>query len=424
MTRTFALSIVLLRSLACKKETTSNGPKAAATETSTTAGTEDTDLSAPTNVANPPADAKRTPSGLAYKVLNASESEKKPSLYDSVEVHYSGWTQDGNLFDSSVKRGRPATFGLRAVIPGWTEGLQLMTEGEKARLWIPAALAYGEKPARPGAPAGQLTFDVELLKIIPGPEPLPAPDDVAEVPKNATRTASGLAYRILEKGSGTEKPAAEDRVLMHYTGWTQDGTMLQTTRQQNRPRMVSLERAPLKGWVEALQLMSEGDKARVWLPASLAFGDKPPVAGAKPGPVVFDLELVKVHRAPKPIAAPGDVAKPPKSATTTASGLAYRVLKKGNGKTRPQATQRVKVHYTGWTADGKMFDSSVARGQPATFGLNQVIKGWTEGLQLMVEGEKARFWIPGKLAYGDDPVRPGAPAGQLTFDVELLEIQP
>jgi len=77
------------------------------------------------------------------------------------------------------------------------------------------------------------------------------------------------------------------------------------------------------------------------------------------------------------------------------------------------------VHYSGWTTDGKGFDSSVARGQPATFPLDRVISGWTEGLQLMVEGEERRFWIPVELAYQG---RPGKPAGMLVFDVELLKI--
>jgi peptidylprolyl isomerase len=97
-------------------------------------------------------------------------------------------------------------------------------------------------------------------------------------------------------------------------------------------------------------------------------------------------------------------------------------LSKGPGAVNPKATDRVRVHYTGWSKDGKMFDSSVMRGQPTTFGLNQVIKGWTEGVQLMKVGDKARFWIPGNLAYGDKPKRPGAPSGQLTFDIELLQI--
>ena len=77
------------------------------------------------------------------------------------------------------------------------------------------------------------------------------------------------------------------------------------------------------------------------------------------------------------------------------------------------------MHYTGWTTDGKMFDSSVTRGEPSTFPLNQVIKGWTEGVQLMAEGEKTRFWIPEKLAYGGKT----APYGMLVFDIELIKIE-
>ena len=110
-------------------------------------------------------------------------------------------------------------------------------------------------------------------------------------------------------------------------------------------------------------------------------------------------------------------------ATTTASGLAYKVLTAGTGADHPTAASKVTVHYTGWTTDGKMFDSSVQRGETISFPLNGVIKGWTEGVQLMVVGEKARFWIPGNLAYGDTPRRPGAPSGMLVFDIELFAIQ-
>ena len=99
------------------------------------------------------------------------------------------------------------------------------------------------------------------------------------------------------------------------------------------------------------------------------------------------------------------------------------MLKTGEGKIKPTPADVVEVHYSGWTTDGKMFDSSVARGRTATFPVNGVIKGWTEGLQLMNEGDKARFWIPGNLAYGDTPSRPGSPAGTLVFDVELVKIK-
>lgn len=118
--------------------------------------------------------------------------------------------------------------------------------------------------------------------------------------------------------------------------------------------------------------------------------------------------------------APADVAEPPANAERTTSGLAYMVQKAGTGSARPGPTSRVSVHYTGWQTDGKMFDSSHKRGRPSTFPLNGVIAGWTEGLQLMVEGEKTRFWIPEDLAYKG---RPGRPSGMLVFDVELLEIK-
>jgi peptidylprolyl isomerase len=123
--------------------------------------------------------------------------------------------------------------------------------------------------------------------------------------------------------------------------------------------------------------------------------------------------------AQSPTQAPADVKAPPADAKKTPSGLAYKVIKTGTGTRHPIAMSSVTVHYTGWTTDGKMFDSSVARGTPATFPLNRVIAGWTEGLQLMVEGESARFWIPESLAYrGQRP-----PLGMLVFDVELIRIE-
>ena len=119
------------------------------------------------------------------------------------------------------------------------------------------------------------------------------------------------------------------------------------------------------------------------------------------------------------IPAPSDVGAVPSDAETTASGLASKVIEAGSGSNHPTATSNVTVHYTGWTTDGQMFDSSVTRGQPSTFPLNGVIRGWTEGVQLMVVGETRRFWIPEELAYGGRR----APFGMLVFDVELIAIQ-
>lgn len=109
--------------------------------------------------------------------------------------------------------------------------------------------------------------------------------------------------------------------------------------------------------------------------------------------------------------------------TTTASGLKYQVMKHGDGKVSPKATDTVTVNYKGTLLNGNVFDSSYDRGQPATFPLNQVIPGWTEGVQLMKVGDKFKFEIPAKLAYGERSPAPTIPANStLVFEVELLKI--
>ncbi len=247
-------------------------------------------------------------------------------------------------------------------------------------------------------------------------DPTAAPADVAAPPEDAERTESGLASRVLTAGTGTDHPAAEDTVQVHYTGWTTDGEMFDSSVQRGQPTSFPLNRV-IPGWTEGLQLMVVGEKRRFWIPVELAYNNRP---GAPAGMLVFDVELLDITAAPEPPAVPEDVAAAPEGAETTESGLASRVLTPGTGTEHPTATSTVQVHYTGWTTDGEMFDSSITRGQPATFPLNGVIPGWTEGVQLMVVGETRRFWIPVELAYNN---RPGAPAGMLVFDVELLAIQ-
>ena len=254
------------------------------------------------------------------------------------------------------------------------------------------------------------------------PKGLPAPADVAAAPADAEKTSSGLASKVLQQGTGKDHPSSEDTVKVHYTGWMTDGKMFDSSVMRGTPAEFPLDRV-IKGWTEGLQLMVEGEKRRFWIPAGLAYGDTPRRPGGPSGTLVFDVELLGIKKAPPAPKVPEDVAAVPKNVKKTESGLAYRVLTKGKGKEHPAATSTVKVHYTGWTTDGKRFDSSVVRGQPAEFPLNGVIKGWTEGVQLMVEGEKTRFWIPGKMAYGDEPGQGGRPYGTLVFDIELLEIK-
>ena len=240
------------------------------------------------------------------------------------------------------------------------------------------------------------------------PATVAAPPDVAAPPADATKTASGLATKVITPGKGTIHPEKDDVVTIHYTGWKTDGTMFDSSVTRGKPSSFPVSRV-IAGFSEGLQLMVPGEKRRLWIPEALAYkGQREPK-----GMLVFDIQLIDI-----PTRAPADVKAPPADAKKTTSGLAYKVLQPGVGGRHPRPTGEVTVHYTGWTTDGKMFDSSVVRGQPSTFALDAVIPGWGEGLQLMFEGEKTRFWIPESLAYKGK----SAPYGLLVFDVELIHL--
>jgi FKBP-type peptidyl-prolyl cis-trans isomerase len=245
--------------------------------------------------------------------------------------------------------------------------------------------------------------------------PYTPPPDLTAPPADAAKSASGLISRVLTPGSGARNPAETDVVTVHYTGWAaSDGRMFDSSIARGAPSTFPLNKV-MRGWRECVQLMTVGEKRRCWIPESLAYKDQ---AGKPSGTVVFDVELIDAQTSPT--VAPPDVKEPPADAHKTATGLAYRVLRPGVGDRHPAAWSKVTVNYTGWTTDGKMFDSSVLRGKPATFELNGVIPGWTEGVPLMVEGERTRFWIPESLAYKGES---GQPKGMLVFDIELVRIE-
>jgi len=262
---------------------------------------------------------------------------------------------------------------------------------------------------------------VEPLRAAPQPKAPDAPPDVARAPAQATKSESGLAWKVLSKGSGLQHPGPHDKVIINYTGWTADGEVIDSSIPDGEPSTFLIDDV-LKGLAEGLRLMVKGEKRRLWIPAALASTGQPKRRSGA-GPAVFDVELMDFVKMPDPIPVPEDVAEPPADAKRTRSGLSYKFLKHGKGKDHPKADNSVEVHYSGWTPDGRLFDSSVRRGQSISFSLKGVIKGWTEGVQLMVVGDKVRFWIPGDLAYGDNPSQAGAPAGPLVFDVELLAIK-
>jgi len=278
----------------------------------------------------------------------------------------------------------------------------------------PTPLLASSLPAT-SLPVSSLLVLMVLFLTVPSPstgEAIPPPPDLAVAPADAEVTASGLASKVLAPGTGTVHPIPTDGAKVHYTGWTTDGNMFDSSVARGKPAVLPVDRL-IAGWTEGLQLMVEGEKRRFWIPEKLAYGGQ---EGKPAGMLVFDVELIEILRVPE---APEHVAGPPPEAETSRSGLAWIVLEAGTGSEHPRKRSFVSVHYTGWTTDGKMFDSSFTRGTPSTFQLDKVIPGWTEGLQLMVEGEKRRFWIPKKIAYRGQP---GLPEGMLVFDIELLEI--
>jgi FKBP-type peptidyl-prolyl cis-trans isomerase len=368
---------------------------------------------APSDVAAPPGDAGKTESGIAYRSISPGEGES-PTDNDSVKVQLTAWTDDGVTVETTEGRKTPKLVRMnRPPVPGLAEAIKLMKPGETMRFWIPPELTY---KGRKGAPEGTICYDIKLEEILRAPA---TPPDVAAPPDDATKTDSGLAYKVLTPGTGDKKPRKWDRVKVHYTGWTTDGAMFDSSVTRGRESTFPVDRV-VPGWTEGLQLMVVGEKTRFWVPEKLAYDGQP---GKPGGMLVFDVELLEIEEQPEPPPppeVPADVAAPPADAIKTPSGLAYKVLAPGTGTHKPKDTDVVEVHYSGWTTDGNMFDSSVTRGKPTSFPLNRVIKGWTEGLQLMVVGEKTRFWIPVELAYEN---KPGKPAGMLVFDVELLSIK-
>jgi FKBP-type peptidyl-prolyl cis-trans isomerase len=250
------------------------------------------DPNAPRDLAAPPPDTKATPSGLVSKVLQRGTGADHPRPEDTVTVHYTGWMKSGVKFDSSLDAGQPAEYVVDRVIPGWTEGLQLMVVGEKRRFWVPGRLAYGDEPRRFNRPYGTLVFDVQLLGLKRKPAPPQTPPDLGAPPADAGRTPSGLVYRVLRKGTGSRHPGPRDVVEVHYSGWTADGKMFDSSVLREQPATFPV-RGVIRGWTEGLQLMVVGEKVRLWIPAGLAYGDRPE-PGSPAGPLVFDVELLAI----------------------------------------------------------------------------------------------------------------------------------
>ncbi len=240
--------------------------------------------------------------------------------------------------------------------------------------------------------------------------------------KDFKETASGLKYKILEHGKGPKaKPG--DIVEVHYKGMFLDGKEFDNSYKRGKPIKFTLGQGQvIKGWDEGIALLNEGDKAIFVIPPELGYGNRQVGPIPANSTLKFEVELVKVKEPVK--IEPYDVSG--KDTITTKSGLKYIVVKSNPDGKQPQKGHKVKVHYTGYFEDGKIFDSSLRRDEPLEFtvGVGQVIKGWDEGVMLMHEGEKYRFIIPYQLGYGERGY-PGVipPKSTLIFDVELLKAE-
>ncbi len=401
-------------------------------------------------------------SGVRYKFYHQNQEGVKPVVGDFLKIQMVYTLGDSVIFDT---RKENKAFEMKLENPVF-EGdvyaaVAMMKEGDSAGFLINASQFFtklvGQNPQDLEGLIGDdedLVFNLKLVDVSS------AEDHEQEVAQRLERLKngepalvekylkannipnkpleSGLFFLSTRKGKGA-KPRKGDMVTVNFKVMLMDGTVLFDSWERGEP--VSFEfgkQFDTQGLVEGVSLMKEGEKAHLVVPSKLAFGQY-----GRPGlvdpysPILYDVELLEVKDAEEmKREAIREMAKNEKESqaflsqnatregvVVLPSGLQYKVLKSGDGKKSPSASSRVKVHYTGTLIDGTTFDSSVERGRPSEFNVGGVIKGWTEALQIMKEGDKWQLFIPADLAYGAK----GAgklikPNMALIFEVELLEI--
>lgn len=352
-----------------------------------------------------------TESGLEIKFLKYYPKNTAAKKGCRVSVHYVGKLTNDTVFDSSYKRNKPYTFelGKGNVIKGWDEGIAYLHESDSAILTIPPSLAYGETTMGSIPANSTLIFNVVLVKVN-------EPYDCTG--KDTVKTASGLKYIVVSKGRGIKVDTGMN-VTIHYTGYLEDGKVFLSSLDDDEPLTLPIGKGKVfKGWDEGLTYLYVGDKARIFVPYDLGFGEKANGSIPAKSNLIFDVEIIKAEI---PVATVSyDVQG--KDTNTTASGLKYIIVKEGTG-IQAASGNTVKVHYTGYFTNGTIFDSSVERGEPIEFvlGAGNVIKGWDEGIALLKVGGKARLIIPYSLGYGENDFYTIPGKSTLIFDVELVD---
>ena len=333
----------------------------------------------------PAQEEKTTASGLTYVVVKAGTPRTAPVPGEIVRVHYTARRGDEVL--ETTREGEPLQFvlGRRRVAAALDEGVGLMDVGSVFRF-----VDGSDAP---------VTYEVELLAV-----PTPPEFRKADPTKQKT-TASGLKVEVLKPGAG-DTPRPDQGVELRYARWTPDGHLLECT-EAGRILRGAVHSFPWKFMPEAIGMMKPGTALRLEVPAALGYTEEDVDA-------VWELELLGVRDLP---AFP---AADPAGQRRTASGLVYEVIREGDGLA-PAPEGWVTVHYTGWVQGGVLYDSSVARGEPAVFRLKTALPGWRVGLLQMKEGAVYRLTIPPQLAYGTSGQGVIPPDATLVVLIELIK---
>jgi FKBP-type peptidyl-prolyl cis-trans isomerase len=408
---------------------------------------------------------KKTDSGLYYKFHSRSGDTALAQIGDLMTLDIKWGTEDSTLFDSKSNPRPWIIPQMQSQYKGDIyEAFSLMKVGDSATFIIEADSFFLVTANSPMIPEfidsnGVLFFDIKLIsamtqqdfekaKVLEDEKAMQEESGILQkylTDNNitSTPTESGLYYMETVPGNG--KLAKEgDWLKIHFAITLIDNTPIYSSF-NGEPRSAEFGK-PFEnnGVTEAISKMSEGTRANIIVPSSLGFGKQgrgeiiPPFAT-----LLYDIQVVDVLTAAEYKADQEKLQQQRKQkeeanlvngkrfldqnskkegVVTLPSGLQYKVLTMGNGP-KPSATDVVKVHYTGTLINGTEFDSSVKRGQPATFRVNGVIQGWTEALQLMPVGSKWTLYVPSELAYKNQQrgefIEPNM---ALVFDVELIEI--
>ena len=364
-------------------------------------------LPAPSDLSSAPPDAAAGAAGIVSKVLRPGTAGVRADANDRIIGQYAAWTLDGKLVGASslTLLGRQR-LGFEKPTLGWLQDeAHVLVAGEERCFWVPRS--------RPNEPDDVVVYDVEVSRIEAIPNLPSTPLDVAAPGADVERSPSGIASKVLKRGTGTFKPRWGDNVTLRQTCWTHAGELLVSNVDLQAPQAMQLHYT-LTGLGDALSQMVAGEQRRLWL--------NPEYPDEKHGkerwlsvPRVCDLELETTD---------ADKASPPAELATPkrASGIACETLKAGTGKRHPRATDQVTVRYRGWTANGHLFANRAV--YPMTSPVERLPEwrsspGWSQAVQRMVEGEQTRCWIPKQLSVHE---KLGALAAPTVVEITLEKI--